>query len=199
MDTTIIDFMRHGQPEGGRRYRGNGVDDPLSDKGWQQMWSAVGDHVPWSRVICSSMVRCSAFGQALADKHDLGFETDSRLIEIGFGRWEGKSRQELITHHKMEFDAFYHDPVHHRPEGAEPLDQFGQRIVNAFDGITAKHKGEHVLVVAHAGVIRAALGYVMQAPATAWYRAEVSNACFTRFISGPHGLVLAFHNRPQLT
>ena len=32
---TLVDFIRHGEPEGGRRYRGNAVDDVLSEKGWQ--------------------------------------------------------------------------------------------------------------------------------------------------------------------
>jgi len=35
--------MRHGEPVGGRAYRGHSIDDPLSEKGWQQMWDAVGD------------------------------------------------------------------------------------------------------------------------------------------------------------
>ena len=43
MDDTIIDLIRHGQPQGGSVYRGHGVDDPLSELGWQQMWKAVGD------------------------------------------------------------------------------------------------------------------------------------------------------------
>ena len=37
---TLIDMIRHGEPVGGRRYRGQ-IDDPLSEKGWRQMWAAV--------------------------------------------------------------------------------------------------------------------------------------------------------------
>ena len=33
---TRIDLIRHGEPVGGRRYRGQ-IDDPLSEKGWKQM------------------------------------------------------------------------------------------------------------------------------------------------------------------
>ncbi|MHB1590203.1 MAG: histidine phosphatase family protein [Sulfuricella sp.] len=42
MKSTTIDLIRHGEPVGGRRYRGR-TDDPLSEKGWNQMWTAVGD------------------------------------------------------------------------------------------------------------------------------------------------------------
>jgi len=31
--TTTIDLLRHGEPVGGKRYRGQ-IDDPLSEKGW---------------------------------------------------------------------------------------------------------------------------------------------------------------------
>ena len=43
---TTLDLMRHGEPVGGRRYRGR-TDDPLSEKGWNQMWTAVGDYRGW--------------------------------------------------------------------------------------------------------------------------------------------------------
>ena len=48
---TIIDIIRHGEPVGGTRIRGNGVDDPLSERGWQQMWVAVQNAPTWSRII----------------------------------------------------------------------------------------------------------------------------------------------------
>ena len=40
---TQIDVIRHGEPKGGRRYRGYGIDDPLTETGWQQMWTAMPD------------------------------------------------------------------------------------------------------------------------------------------------------------
>ena len=39
---TIIDLLRHGEPLGGSRYRGNRIDDPLTEKGWRQMWRGIG-------------------------------------------------------------------------------------------------------------------------------------------------------------
>ena len=48
MQNIIIDLIRHGEPQGGPRYRGDGIDDPLSDKGWRQMWDAVGEDAPWT-------------------------------------------------------------------------------------------------------------------------------------------------------
>jgi broad specificity phosphatase PhoE len=46
-----LDLLRHGEPEGGRLYRGNLLDNPLSEKGWQQMQASVNGIVR-SWVIC---------------------------------------------------------------------------------------------------------------------------------------------------
>ena len=199
MTDTLIDFLRHGEPVGGRRYRGDGADDPLSEKGWQQMWDAVGDEVPWSRIISSPMQRCHAFAQALQERHALPVEVDRRFREVGLGSWEGLSPDEVIARNEAEYRAFYANPQQNRPPGSESLEDFGQRVADALDDILRRHASEHVLVVAHAGVIRAALGYVLQSSPVAWYRTRIDNAAFTRFLSGRYGMKLEFHNRHHLT
>ena len=65
--TTTIDLIRHGEPVGGRKYRGQ-IDDPLSDKGWAQMREAVGDHRPWDVIISSSLSRCLDFARELGQR-----------------------------------------------------------------------------------------------------------------------------------
>jgi len=92
MKTTTIDLIRHGEPEGGSLYRGNSIDDPLSEKGWSQMWAAVEESLEWEKIITSPLRRCRTFAEALANKHDLSVEVDDRLREVGFGNWEGQNR-----------------------------------------------------------------------------------------------------------
>ena len=65
MKETVIDLIRHGEPIGGRRYRGHGVDDPLSEKGWSQMWQAVGNYNAWHHIITSPLQRCQQFPPAI--------------------------------------------------------------------------------------------------------------------------------------
>jgi alpha-ribazole phosphatase len=195
---TFIDFMRHGEPEGGRRYRGNAVDDPLSEKGWQQMWDAVGDRPPWQRIISSPMRRCSAFAEAVAHRCGLEFSTDDRLREVAFGSWEGFSPDEIISRNRAEYEAFSRDPGRNRPAGAEALEDFGQRVAEALEDILSDCRGDHVLVVAHAGVVRAVLGYILNTDPIAWYRARIDNAAFTRLRKDQYGNRLEFHNRRRL-
>jgi alpha-ribazole phosphatase len=153
--TTQIDVIRHGEPAGGRRYRGHGVNDPLTEKGWQQMWDAVADCSDWQHIASSPLSRCLDFAQQLSKKLRIGYSVDDRLKEIGFGTWEGLTPDEIIANDIDALKQFYKDPIRNRPEGAEPLETFSSRVWEAYEDISRKHVNEKVLIVGHAGVIRA--------------------------------------------
>ena len=152
---TKIDVIRHGEPEGGRRYRGYGVDDPLTELGWQQMWSAVPEQATWQHIISSPLSRCTDFSYALAKKLNIKVTINDDIKEIGFGDWEGKTPEEIIESDAEAINHFYSDPVRNRPNGAEPLDVFSNRVWNAYENIALEFENQHVLIVAHAGVARA--------------------------------------------
>ncbi|ODU31420.1 MAG: phosphoglycerate kinase, partial [Thiobacillus sp. SCN 62-729] len=173
--TTTLDLLRHGEPVGGRKYRGQ-IDDPLSEKGWAQMHATVGDTAPWTRIVSSPLQRCRAFAEILADRHGLLLTLDERLAEVGFGVWEGRSAAEIEQDAPGAVARFKHDPVNARPEGAEPLAEFHGRVAAALDAILAQHPDEHVLLVGHAGVIRMAFAWALHVPLAYAYRIEVANA-----------------------
>ncbi len=177
--STLIDLLRHGEPVGGRQYRGR-IDDPLSEKGWQQMRDAVGAHRPWQSIVSSTLIRCSAFADELATRLDIPLHTDSRLEELGFGEWEGNTADELNRLNAGQVDRFLDDPVAHRPPGAEPLDEFRARVQSAWQEICKRHHGQHVLVVAHAGVIRMILSHVLDIPPRRMFRIVVPTAGLSR-------------------
>lgn len=198
MNVTIIDLIRHGESEGGQKYRGWGVDDPLTEKGWQQMWAAVGEHAPWEQIVTSPLLRCKAFAEDLSARHYIPVTIENDLEEVGFGDWEGKTPQEVIAANKAEYDAFYQDPVNCRPNGAEDLDVFSDRVVAVFRKIASVYEGQHSLVVAHAGVVRAIIAHVLDAPAGSIYKLEIGNAGISRIAINEHGPKVMFTNQKQL-
>ncbi len=160
--TTYIDVIRHGEPVGGRRYRGYSVDDPLTEKGWAQMRAAVPETPQWQHIVSSPLKRCLEFSQQLANDLQISFSIEDNMKEIGFGDWEGKTPEDIIAEDSEALNHFYKDPVHHRPKGAEPLNSFSQRVWGAYQSILEQHQGEHVLVVAHAGVARAITANILK-------------------------------------
>jgi len=153
--TTQIDVIRHGEPVGGRRYRGHGVDDPLTETGWQQMWDAVADCSDWQHIFTSPLSRCLDFAQQLSKKLNIGCSVDERFKEIGFGTWEGLSPDEILAKDANALNQFYEDPIRNRPQGAEPLETFSKRVWDAYEDISRKQVDQKVLIVGHAGVVRA--------------------------------------------
>jgi alpha-ribazole phosphatase/probable phosphoglycerate mutase len=190
----LVDLLRHGEPVGGRRYRGQ-IDDPLSEKGWAQMWAAVGSSPPWTRVVTSPLQRCSAFAHALAERHGLPIVEEPRFKEVRFGVWEGRTHEELDRNEAGVLARFHHDPLSNRPEGAEPLEDFFERVTTAWDAWTGSHIQEHTLLVTHAGVIRAVMAYVLGIPLSHMYRVAVTNAGLTRIrLTSSRPASLIFHS-----
>lgn len=177
--TTLIDLMRHGEPVGGSRYRGQ-MDDPLSATGWEQMRCAVGRHPPWEGIVSSPLSRCLAFAEELAERQGIPLEVDDRLMEIGFGTWQGKTREEISRYDPGLLQRFFRDPMNNRPEGAEGLGDFRQRIVTAWNDILNRHAGQHLLLVCHAGVIRMVMSHILDIPLGNLFHIKVANAGITR-------------------
>jgi len=176
---TTVDLLRHGEPVGGNRYRGQ-LDDPLSERGWEQMWRAVEGRTDWQQIVTSPLQRCRAFATALGERADIPVRVDPRFAEVGFGSWEGRSRTELERLDPGQVSRFLTDPVGQRPLGAEPLDDFIGRVSSGFAGVLEHHAGQSVLLVAHAGVIRAVLSTILAMPPGVMYRIHVANAAITR-------------------
>jgi len=190
---TTIDLIRHGEPVGGRKYRGQ-QDDPLSDKGWQQMRDAVADHCPWDIVITSPLSRCAEFANELSERHQRVLKFEPHFKEIGFGDWEGKTAEDIQAETPGALESFWRDPVKHRPPSAESLIDFQQRIESAWNKLLDHHKGQNILVVCHAGVIRMSMQYILGMPIEHVFRINVANASITR-LQIDHG---SAKNYPQL-
>lgn len=191
---TIVDLIRHGEPVGGRRYRGNVIDDPLTEKGWSQMWNAVGEYNAWQQIITSPLQRCQAFAHALGKRHDINVTVEPRFKEVGFGVWEGLAHDEIKVNRASEYHAFLKNPVNHRPQGAEKLDDFIKRVVSAFDETIRRCHNQHCLIVAHAGVIRALVARTVHAAPTGLYRIKISNGGITRLRYTEANGILEFLN-----
>ncbi|RFA26845.1 histidine phosphatase family protein [Alkalilimnicola ehrlichii] len=192
-----VDFLRHGQPEGGSRFRGR-LDDPLSPLGWEQMWAAVDGVEGWDGIVSSPLTRCAAFAEQLAARRGLPLRLDERLREISFGDWEGQAVERLYREAEAELSRYWADPIANPPPNGEPLPEFRDRIAAVWADLMQEAEGRHLLVVAHGGVIRVLLSLVLEMPLAAVLRLEVPNAALSRVrvqadINGRPSPSLMFH------
>jgi len=85
----IIDLLRHGELEGGVKYRGR-VDDPLTDTGRRSMdrvWQQLGGDV--DTIIASPLLRCAEPARDWAGQAGARLIIEDRIAEMHYGAWEG--------------------------------------------------------------------------------------------------------------
>ena len=162
------------------------------------MWDAVGEDLPWEQIVTSPLERCQAFAEALMDTYNIPCETEENFKEVGFGSWEGRTPEQIKEQDLEEYKNFYLDPVKARPQGAENLDLFIQRVITTYEKTVEKHQGKHILIVAHAGVNRAIIANALHADPIGLYRIKVNNAGISRLKYDHLGSHLLYHN-VQLT
>jgi len=186
-----IFFLRHGETDWNRdgRLQGN-TETSLNARGRAQalrlsghMRALAGTGVADLPFYSSPMRRTRQTMEILREGLELerdAYTAVDNLREIGFGAWEGRTAEQLRAEDPEQIRRFYHDPVRARPAGAEPLADFRARVVAAFDDLACRPAGQHLLVVTHAGVMRALVAHVLGAPLEAIYRIEVAYAALTR-------------------
>ncbi len=173
----IIDLLRHGEPRGGRLYRGT-QDDPLTKKGWQQMLDAT--HAKsWDMIATSPLLRCCEFTKHLSNTQHIPYQIFNDFKELGFGDWQGSSAKTIGQKIVDEFKA---NPIQYRPPNAEDLYAFQARVLSTFDQIIQNNtQHQSILIVAHAGVIRVIKSHLLQQPIERMFTIQVVSGSCERF------------------
>ena len=137
---------------------------------------------PWDRIIASPLIRCADFARALSQRLDLPLSLDPRLVELDFGAWEGRSAADLMVSDAEALGRFWADPVTHAPPGGESLPAFQDRVLAAWQDLTAQAltNRERLLVISHGGVIRVILCTLLDHPLERLLELDVSHASLTR-------------------
>jgi alpha-ribazole phosphatase/probable phosphoglycerate mutase len=179
LTTTIIDLLRHGDVQGGRKYRGQ-LDDPLSDLGWKQLRKTTSNKQNWQHIVTSPLKRCAEFAKELAHTHSLPLQTESNFKEVSFGLWEGKTADELLNTEPAKIKSYWSDPINVTPPQGENLLVFEERVLNAWNDLVSDFKGKHILLISHAGVMRMILCNILGMPLTELFKLDIALAKVSR-------------------
>jgi len=171
----FILLVRHGEVQGGGRFRG-GHDDPLTATGWAQMRTALSREQGLDRILSSPALRCAAFARVLAGERGLSLELSSDFGERRFGDWEGLAAHQIPAE---ELARFWAVPAGYDPPRAEPFADFRQRVLAGWRALMGA-SDERTLVLTHGGVIRVILAEVLGMGDPSGILIEVPHACLTR-------------------
>jgi probable phosphoglycerate mutase len=141
-------------------------------------------------VYSSDLGRAHDTARALARHAGLPVQTDPGLRERAFGVFEGMTFAEIEQRFPEDARRWRQRDAGFGPPGGEALGDFYARVVAVVTGIAARHRGQHIAVVTHGGVLdalyRAAARIALDAPRT-W---QVGNASINRLLHGDHGFTL---------
>jgi alpha-ribazole phosphatase len=186
-------LLRHGEPELRDCFLGR-LDSPATQRGIDSCINAVSG-IDIGHIISSPLQRSAAAAQAIAASLGLQVDLDSRWQELDFGAWDGRSAQAIGQVEARELHDFWTDPDLHPPPGGERWSQIKDRVSAAMNETAKRSFKRPVLVVSHAGAIRAALavacsfGFAETMRLDLPYAAQVHLTMFDEPGATPSGLI----------
>jgi len=189
-----VDLLRHGELEGGVKYRGQ-LDDPLTVAGRASMdavWERIGEDI--DLVISSPLSRCLQAAREWTVKHGMACDIDSRVAEMHYGEWEGLTAEEIMTRYPGMLEQWRMNPEDMQIPGGESATQLHDRIAEFWSDICEKYDGQHLLVVAHSGSIRMLLAHILSAPIVSTRLMQMPYGCWSRAVYRDGKSELVFHN-----
>lgn len=111
-------------------------------------------HLPERAVLLSSdLIRCVATADAVAHPERRRLPHERDLRELDFGEWDGKHWKEVAESHPALSRAYWETPGDIAAPGGESWNGARARVDAAVDRLMAAHSGQHIVAVAHFGVI----------------------------------------------
>lgn len=160
-------------------------DVPLAETAEADIAAAlrrINPHLPAEyRLWSSPLGRCGRLAGAFGHP----FETDERLKELHFGRWEMQPWQRIPPE---ELNPWMQDFVHLAPPEGERFEQLHRRAVFWLGEQLVE--GGTIVAVTHAGVIRALLCEVLGMPLAHAFRIGLDYGTVTKVVYR-HGLYRA--------
>lgn len=189
-----IFFIRHGATEGNlrRRYIGR-TDEPLCEAGIAQVKALQKRRLSVDRLFVSPMLRTRQTADILFPK--MHYTVVDSLAETDFGRFEGKSADELSGDpaYQAWVDAMCLTPI---PEG-ESVTDFKTRCCEAFtETIKNVQDGSRVGFVVHGGVIMAIME-AYERPKKDFYAYHIGNGEWLQGVYDGETIQINSEHRPH--
>jgi broad specificity phosphatase PhoE len=165
--TTIL-LARHAESDWNAELRWQGhADRPLTQRGRAQAAALAErlDPFPLAAVYASDLRRARGTAEAVGRRQALPVVARRDLREVDVGSWSGLTRAEVERRFPDGMRSWLAGGTGW--EDGEDYAAMAERVLRAIREIAAAHPGDHVLVVAHGGTLRAihahALGLSVQA------------------------------------
>lgn len=172
---TLI-LVRHGHVEGihPERFRGR-IDLPLTELGRKQAKVTaefIGSQWPAAAIYASPLVRCLDTAKAIGDAQGVSVQPLPLLIDIDYGKWQGRTRDEVKANEPEQFKAWMEQPHLTVIDEAETLQDVQARLARALDQIRRVHREDTVIAVGHDSTNRVFLTLALDLPLSRYWHLQ---------------------------
>lgn len=189
IESTRITAVRHGETAWNVDTRIQGqLDIGLNDRGlWQaqRVGAALADE-PIDTIYSSDLIRAHHTAQAIARLNcnplARNVHLHPGLRERGFGTFEGKTWADIETHWPEESKRWRQRDPHFAPPGGETPLQLHARVSHTLNALASRHLGQHIVLVAHGGVLDILYRLATAQPLHAARTWELGNAAINRLL-----------------
>ena len=155
-------LIRHTQPDIAPGICYGQLDMDVSTGFEEQAANVVNWLSPLDLIITSPLLRTRKLADFLARTSDCTLTSDSRLMEIHFGKWEGRAWNQI---ERCEIDAWVADIMGYATLGGESAHQVVLRVKDFLSDLTQLPQ-KNIALIAHGGTIRAILAHLADIPLT---------------------------------
>jgi broad specificity phosphatase PhoE len=134
-----------------------------------------------------SRTRATAEGIFACGYEAVPLAVEPAFIEQHFGALQGVLHAELPSRLAQPPHPFWIIDPDEVPQGGESAASLVGRVGPALERLAERHAGEHVVVVAHGGSIRAAIAHAMGIPMRAALHFSIRNQSLTRLLRAQGG------------
>ena len=189
---TTIDLLRHGSLEKSGLFCAP-PEIKLNDAGYEAMdRNTVNES--WDRIVTSPYARCQSFAEQLAKTSDSQLTIENNLRELDFGDWSGLSNEQVWQASQTQLELLWTNPLAFTAPGGESMIDFVERVKQSWQRLVEDNKGENILLIAHAGVIRVILSQLLDIPYQKTLAMQVDYAQRSRVIVYDDGVAsLEYH------
>jgi len=195
--------VRHGETAENLQMRYLGTsDEPLTDSGIRQARKVadVLSELPIALIVSSPLRRAADTAARIREACGVELRLDPRLAEGSFGRWEGRTRDEVlkIGVEEAALLARWESDSSCSPPGGESIESVQKRIVGAVEELTGEYAGKSIVLVSHVGPIKALIAAVLEIPLQATRRFFLDPATITIVEWGARPLLRLFNSHAHL-
>lgn len=125
-----------------------------------EMIEAARSHLPADAIWLTSPLSRSVQSAAVL-RPDQHTRCVPDLTEQDFGSWQGHTHADIHTEDPLASTDFWRDPAGNAPPDGESFAALCERVASAVSRETAACRGQDIVMVGHAGPIRAALALAL--------------------------------------